>query len=253
MHHNLEQVSNLVQSGKVTYLLFDLDGTLYESSAGVEAQLRGAMCRQAALELGVELAAAMALMATYRNQYKSSIIGLRDHHGLDPMSFYEAVYNSLDVSRMMRRIGLVEALEALAASVPLGVFTNSNRSFTHRTLEFLGIAHVFERVVTVEDHGFIRKPNPEVYVRVFESLKRRPEEVIMFDDIASSLEAMSRLGSRGVLVGNGLRPAPFFVDLHTNLEHDGTPGYALASTHDISKFISDLNDTLARMVSRRGA
>lgn len=245
MHEGIDRVASLLISGRVRYALFDLDGTLYESSAGIEGQLRGAMVRQAALFLGIPVDEARQLLREYRVRYKSSVLGLQEHHGIEPVAFYEAVYGSLDTTAMERRPGLVEAVEDLAAFVRVGVFTNSNRTFTASTLERLGFDdELFDRVITVEDHGFIRKPEDEAYEMLYQDLDLSPDEVVMWDDIASSLEVMHRLGSHGVLVGNGLRPHPNFVDLHTNLEHVGAPPYVTAATHDVVDFISSLNCAL---------
>ncbi len=246
MHHNLHEVAELLRSGKVKYVLFDLDGTLYESSAGIEAQLRDAMVAQAAIALNTSREESRVLLRQYRGLYKASVLGLQEYHGVDPVRFYEDVYNSLDTSRMQVRPGCGEVLSDLAKHVPIGVFTNSNRTFTEQTLSFLGLSGIFDHVVTVEDHGFIRKPEVEAYHRIFELLQLAPDEVVMFDDIASSLEVMGSLGSNGILVSNGLRPYPSFVDLHTDIEYDGPPSHVVASSHDIVGFISELNRMLAR-------
>ncbi len=244
MHRGAHDVAAALQSGDITYILFDLDGTLYESSAGIEAQLRDAMVSHASRFLGIEKSEARTLLRYYRAMYTASVIGLQKHHSINPVAFYEAVYDSLDVSAMTPRLGCVDAIKRLAQHVPLGVFTNSNRSFTSRTLMFLGLIDFFERVVTVEDHGFIRKPQIAAYDQMFDSLQRPPEQVLMFDDITSSLEVMDGMGAHGVLVGNGLRPYPHFVDLHTDVEYDGPPPYVMASTHDIVAFISEINNIL---------
>ncbi len=246
MHYNVGRAAHLITSGQVKYVLFDLDGTLYESRAGIEAQLRGAMVAQAAIALGVSQDESRALLRKYRGLYKASVLGLREHHGIDPVTFYEDVYGSLDVSKMEQRPGCQDALTELTKHVRTGVFTNSNRTFTAQTLDFLGLSGTFDRVVTVEDNDFIRKPEVEAYRQVFELLGVAPDEVMMFDDIASSLEVMHGLGSHGVLVSNGLRSHPNFVDLHTNTEYTEAPSHVVASSHDIVGFVSEVNGMLAR-------
>lgn len=246
MHHNVHEAATLLRSNKVKYVLFDLDGTLYESSAGIEAQLRNAMVAQTAIVLGISHEDARVLLRQYRRTHKASILGLQEHHGVNPVKFYEAVYGSLDTSKMMARPGCRSALVGLASYVPIGVFTNSNRTFTEETLSFLGLSGIFDHVVTVEDHGFIRKPEVEAYHKIFDFLKLAPDEVLMFDDIASSLAVMNSLGSNGILVSNGLRPYPGFVDLHTDKEYQSPPEYVTAASHDIVDFISELNRMLAK-------
>ena len=135
MHYNVGRAAHLITSGQVKYVLFDLDGTLYESRAGIEAQLRGAMVAQAAIALGVSQDESRALLRKYRGLYKASVLGLREHHGIDPVTFYEDVYGSLDVSKMEQRPGCQDARIAsswylrflnLPPVIELGVLTSSS-------------------------------------------------------------------------------------------------------------------------------
>lgn len=244
MNSKIKGISGLVCAGEIDAFVFDFDGTLYESSAGIEQQLRPLMVRHAARVLGVSVEESKRTLAEYRAEYKSSVLGLREHYGVDPETFLRDMYDDLDLSKMAVRPGLRLELERLREKVSLIVFTNSNRSFTHQAIGLLGLIGVFDTVFTVEDNGFIRKPEIEAYEGMYRGLNVIPGRVAMFDDIASSLRVMSGFGSRTILVGNGLRSEPNFVDLHTGEEHEQAPEFVDASTHDLVGFLRVLNAEL---------
>lgn len=239
-------LAKLIANGEIKLAIFDLDGTMYESRAGVEQQLRPLMVQHTAQVLDIGIGEARALLAGYRERYKSSILGLAEHHDVDPQWFYDEMYAKLDLGRMVARSGLQHELDRLAGHLRLGIFTNSTRRFTHRVLERLGHpAELFTHVITVEDNGFIRKPEVEAYHGMFRHVGLHPERIVMFDDIASSLRVLSGLGSRSILVGNGLRPAPHFVDLHTDDEFAGSPSYVHDATHDLVAYLAAVNAALS--------
>jgi len=238
------KIAELIRARKVDVAVFDFDGTLYESSAGIEHQLKPLMAKTTARVLGISEANAIKILRSYRSRYKSSVLGLRDHHGIDPDKFLAEVYDALDLSRMLARPGLRQELERLQKFLPLVVFTNSNRSFTHRALDLLGLSELFDVVFTVEDNGFIRKPEPEAYAGFFQHIKITPQQMVMFDDIPSSLRVISNIQAKTVLIGNGLRSEPSFVDLHTEDEYSCAPKFVDASTHDLVDFLRMVNKHL---------
>lgn len=230
-----------IKSGHIKEIVFDFDGTLYSSRAGIEFQIKAQMRHCAAETLGVCEEEARKLLIKYNESHRAGVLGLRAYHSVDPISFYRAVYDGLDISRLEPYAGLAEQLYALSQSVHLSVFTNSNFSFTHRAIEILGLTGVFTHVITVEDNDFIRKPDPEVYMNLFTRLGVEPCELVMFDDIVSSLKVLKSLGGHTVLVGNGLKEAPGYIDLHTGHEFEKIPDFVDWSSHDITPFIASLN------------
>lgn len=223
---------------RVKAMVFDFDGTLYPSSAGIESQIkeRFRMCAEKRLNLSRK--EVQQLLHRYRMEYRSSILGLQEHHGIDPYEFYEELYAGLDIGTMFPKPGLKEILKSLSKKVSLYVFSNSNRSFVVRGLAHLGLLDFITGTFTVEDNNFIRKPHREVYEATIRRLGVKPDEICMFDDIPSSLKTAKEVGFTTVLVGNGLREAGF-VDLHTNEEYDTTPEWCDYSAQDLAKFLKE--------------
>jgi len=237
MSNNMNGESSRVEN-EAKAIIFDFDGTLYPSSAGIESQIkqRFRICAQKRLNLSEK--EVQKLLHQYRVEYRSSILGLQERHGVDPFEFYEELYGGLDISTMFPKPNLREVIERLARKTPLYVFSNSNRSFVLRGLSHLGLQGYITDVFTVEDNNFIRKPHREVYVATIKRLGVPPESIWMFDDIPSSLKTAKEVGFRTVLVGNGLRESGF-VDLHTDEEYDIAPEWCDYEARDIAKFIED--------------
>lgn len=216
--------------------LFDFDGTLYPSSAGIERQIKKRFRFFAQRHLGISEIEVRNLLHLYRKEYRSSVLGLMEHHQVDPHQFYEEIYGGIDITHMTPRPGLKGALRELSQNAPLYILSNSNRSFVQRGLSHLGLRDYFTKICTVEDHGFIRKPHNEAYIATLEVIGSPAEEVCMFDDIASSLMAAKSLGFTTVLVWNGLREDAY-LDLHTGEEHATIPDWCDDSARDIAQFI----------------
>lgn len=229
MGHHLQQ--------KTAYL-FDFDGTLYPSSAGIEAQIKSRFLACAMSRLGLSASETKKLLQKYREQYRSSVLGLQEHHGIDPTAFYEDLYSGLDISNMAEKPGLRSAITSLSKTAPLYLLSNSNQSFVIRGLERLKLRDYFSGIFTVEDNNFIRKPNPEVYHATLDRLRLDAGQVLMFDDIPSSLKTAKAHGFGTVLVGNGL-DNDGYVDLHTGERFSEKPDWCDYADHDIARFIRE--------------
>lgn len=236
MNNKMSDASKLRQS--VRAFIFDFDGTLYPSSAGIEGQIKSRFRMCAEKRLNLPAREVQKLLHQYRTEYRSSVLGLQERHGIDPQEFYEELYGGLDISTMVPKPKLKEALERLSRKVPLYVFSNSIRSFVLRGLAHLGLKEYITDTFTVEDNNFIRKPHREVYEATIRRLGVPASTICMFDDIPSSLRTAKEVGFITVLVGNGLRESGF-VDLHTNEEHEAAPEWCDYAAQDIAKFIND--------------
>ena len=223
---------------EINAIIFDFDGTLYPSSAGIESKIKHRFRVCAQKRIGLSEKEIQKLLHRYRIEYRSSILGLKERHGVDPFEFYEELYGGLDISTMVPKPNLMEGLKRLSARVPLYVFSNSNRSFVLRGLSHLGLKDSIADVFTVEDNNFIRKPHREVYVATIKRLGIPAEKILMFDDIPSSLQTAKEVGFITILVGNGLRESGF-VDLHTGEEYETAPGWCDYAAQDIAQFIEE--------------
>ncbi len=238
--NDAEEFGQRLAKGDFDWLVFDFDGTCYPSTSGIESQLRPLMREEIARAMGIPYGEVPALRKKMfeLTGLKETVIGLQRHYGVDPHLLYYRVYTRLDLTNLTPRVGFARALEDLAPSMKLCLFTNSYQPFIAKALGLLGLEHAFHIVVTTGNNGFLRKPNPEVFEVLFKNhLKTTPNRVAIFDDIASSQRIAGQMGAVTVLVGNGLRQDPCFVDLHTGEEWPGKPDFIDYSAHDITSFL----------------
>ncbi|MEM9399159.1 MAG: HAD family phosphatase [Verrucomicrobiota bacterium] len=96
--------------------------------------------------------------------------------------------------------GVKEWLEKLdAAGVPCIIGSSTHRLNITTTLESLGLMGKFEEIVSAEDvsHG---KPDPEVFLKAAEKLKRKPAQCVVFEDAHVGIEAARAAGMKVVAV-----------------------------------------------------
>lgn len=238
--NDAEEFRQRLSASEFDWLVFDFDGTCYPSTAGIEGQLRPLMREEIARATGVALSEVPALRKKVNalTGLKETAIGLQRYYGVDLHDLYHRVYTRLDLTDLAPYEGFAETLEDLGQTTKLCLFTNSYQPFIDKALCVLGLEHAFHKVITTADNGFLRKPNPEVFESLFNAhLRTAPNRVAIFDDIASSQRIAGQMGAVTILVGNGLRPDPRFIDLHTNEEWDGKPEFIDYAAHDITAFL----------------
>lgn len=184
---------------RFTALLFDLDGTLLDSSL--------AICEAASAALR-ELGAAV------------SASDIEPHLGAPLAELYERFVGDGDDERMQRFVlryihhhdahperhppplpGVLNALDGLRAryGAPLAVATTKPSDRAFQQLEAIGLHTRFAHVQGT-DPGMRPKPAPDVILRACERLEVRPREVLMVGDTARDVDAAREAGARAVLI-----------------------------------------------------
>lgn len=237
--HKFQMLRRAVHAGHIEAIVFDLDGTLYSSKAGLEFQLKPKMVEHTSLALGIRQSEARNLLQKYREEFRSSVLGLQKYHSIDPEEFLNGVYRDLDRSRIVPYSGLSEAMHTLSRLVPLYLLTNSNRQYATLVVEQLGLTGVLIRMFPVEEANFVRKPNLEPYLTLLGRLGVAPQRVLNVDDSYLNLEVAHGLDLLTVLVSNGIADPPKFWEMHKRVYHDA-PDYVDYHTHYIADFMSRL-------------
>ncbi len=95
----------------------------------------------------------------------------------------------------------VEALlqDLKEKKIKLGVGTSTSESVAKKRLTDIGIAHYFD-VIVGEESIANHKPDPEVYNRVAEMLKVKPEQSVVFEDAPTGIAAAKSAGMHCVAV-----------------------------------------------------
>jgi HAD superfamily hydrolase (TIGR01509 family) len=181
-------------------VVFDLDGVLLDSEQ-VWNEAKEELVREQGGRWREEAPRTMMGMSSLEwSRYLHDELGVP----LEPEAISEEVVRRLE--RIYRdRLPLVEgaseAVERLAAGVPLGLASSSNREIIDLFLELSGLASRF--AVTVSSEEVERgKPAPDVYLEVLRRLGTDPADSVAVEDSENGIRAAKAAGMRVVAVPN---------------------------------------------------
>lgn len=199
-------------------VLFDLDGTLVDSTALI---LR--TYRETALEHGQPAPDEGELMAAFGTPLRDNLARFaRDEGELERLIATYTRINDVHHDAMVRPFeGVAEALAALAArGAKLGVVTGKRIAFARRGLEVAGLSGYFEVVIGPEATAR-HKPSPDPVQEALRQLGSVPEGAAYVGDSPSDVRAGRAAGTSAVAVAWGPLPRPVVeaAGPHRWLEH----------------------------------
>lgn len=213
--------------------LFDLDNTLHHASHAIFPHINQAMTAYIRERLALDTALADALRREYTVRYGATLLGLVRRHGVDGAEFLHAVHPSEGLAELVRaERGLARALRHLPGRRIL--LTNGPARYARDVLTALGIAHLFERVVAVEQMRrgtrWFAKPDGLMLRALLHRLGARPAHTLLVEDTHGHLKRYRRLHLRTVWMTGHLRglarriPAgrPHYVDHRVRSVHELT-------------------------------
>lgn len=184
--------------------VFDLDNTLYPPSADLFGLMDARFSTYVARMTGLDKDRALKLCTEYWNTYGSTLVGLMEHHDVDPHHFLAEVHD-IDISHLEPCNQLITALSKLPGRKV--VYTNGSHNHAKRVLAARGMTRQFDAVYGVEDADFKPKPTHEAFAKVFAKDGITQKNGAMFEDEARNLTVPHALGMRTVHVHPALNDA----------------------------------------------
>lgn len=181
----------------VTFWVFDLDNTLYPPRARLFDQIEQRMTAYVMRSLGVDQARANHLRQHYWQTYGTTLAGLMHEHDVDPLPYLDEVHQ-ISLSHLEPDSALAAAITALPGRKI--VYTNGSAPYARRVLAARGLDGLFDAVYGVENAGFIPKPQPDAFRKIFEADGLDPTRAAMFEDDPRNLAAPHAMGMRTVHV-----------------------------------------------------
>lgn len=188
----------------VRHWVFDLDNTLYPPAVRLFDQIELRMTTYVMEVLGVDRPTADHLRRHYWHSYGTTLAGLMQEHGIDPMPFLSQVHD-IDMSHLSPDPALAARLRALPGRRI--VYTNGCAPYAERVLAARGLSGIFDAVYGVEHADFLPKPDPRAFERVFTRDGLDPACAAMFEDEPRNLAAPHQMGLRTVHVAPSPEPA----------------------------------------------
>ncbi len=185
-------------------VVFDLDGVLIQSEEVWDA-VREAYVRERGGRYDDEVQRAMmGMSSTEWARYLHETAGVPD----EPDEI-----NAEVVRRMLAAYhdhlplipGAVEAVRRLAAHLPLGLASSSNRELIDTVLDVAGIAQHFAATVSSEEVAR-GKPAPDVYLEASRRLGVAPDRCAAVEDSHGGIRSAKSAGMRVVAIPNSSYP-----------------------------------------------
>lgn len=180
-------------------VIFDLDGTLTDSAAGVVASFRHALAAVGAEMPDGNLAERVVGPPMHLTLAE---LGLGDRAD-DAVAAYRADYTRRGWAINRLYDGIAELLADLrAAGVRLAVATSKAEPIAQRILDHFGVAHHFDVIAGATLDG-TRSAKADVVAHALAQLHPLPERMLMVGDRAHDVEGADAHGLATVLVGWG--------------------------------------------------
>ncbi|GAB1484213.1 hypothetical protein MASR2M78_30310 [Treponema sp.] len=210
----------------ISYILFDLDNTLYPSSLGLEDQVADRISIFVAEFLGMTPEAALKTRNEGIKKYGTTLEWLMNEKGLSDIETYYAAIHPEGEERLEPNPGLRAYI--LSLPVPSAVFTNSPIEHADRILKRLGMADIFTHIFDIRWGGLQGKPAESSFRRVLDAIGKKPEEVLFVDDLPHYVEGFIRIGGLGILLDEDGR-------------HHGTPYPRIRSLYELDAYVGEQN------------
>jgi len=181
-------------------ILFDLDGTLIDSTEAILDSFRRSYERLGGGYPGDEAVKAMVghpLEEMYRSY------GVPGERIGEYVAAYKEAYRRVHTQKTVLLPGAKEAIELAASFARLGVVTTKTGKYSRELLEHFGVMEAFEVLIGSEDVAR-HKPHPEPVLAALERMGAAPSpSCAMIGDTCMDMEAARQAGIRGVAVACG--------------------------------------------------
>lgn len=189
----------MARSSKVW--LFDLDDTLHDAMNASMPGIRQAMGEYFTQHLGYPEAEAGALRNKYWKRYGATLLGVVRHHGVKAAHF---LHHTHILPGLEERVRGQRADIAALARLPgrRYIVTNAPLAYAQRVIGVLGIAHLFDGVVSIEDMHMFGDLRPKPDARMLRALAVRlgvpPCRCTLVEDTLVHQKAARRVGMQTV-------------------------------------------------------
>jgi putative hydrolase of the HAD superfamily len=205
---------------------FDLDNTLHDASWRIFGALDRGINDFMEKRLQISPDEANRMRIEYWSRYGATLAGLAKHHGIGVREYLDQTHSFIHEGAISDWIRTEHRLARSLAMLPgrKVLLTNAPSRYARRVMAGLGITHLFDRTIAIDDmrrHGPLR-PKPSRFLLQCLTAEESivPGDAILVEDTLPNLKSARAVGWRTVHVScfakNGQRvriSRPSYVDL----------------------------------------
>lgn len=183
----------------IKYLIFDLDNTIYPSTALINKNIPLRMIKYISKFLNISFEEAKILRSQRIPFFGTTIEWLATEHNLtDYDDFFLFIHPEEEVNDLPSISGLRELLTSI--NLPKAILTNAPKFHAERILDFYNIKDCFSNIYGITENNFKGKPYAQAYTSLLEKENFTLEESLFFDDHPKYVSGFMNIGGKGVLV-----------------------------------------------------
>lgn len=183
-----------------TVILFDLDGTLIDSTEAILESFYHSLKTHA---LGLEVTESMITSQIgHPLEVMFAGVGVNAEMVDIHVSTYKLYYKDIARQKTFMLPNAVEAIKEASSFARLGIVTTKTGRYSRELMEHFEIMHYFEVLIGFEDVEH-RKPHPEPILKALTEMGHKDQEVWMIGDTRLDVEASLRAGIECVAVTTG--------------------------------------------------
>lgn len=181
-------------------ILFDLDGTLIDSTEAILESFHHALTLHGVIE-GVN-DSQITEQIGHPLSVMFEAVGVPQELNEDHIMSYKRHYRSIACAKTFLLPNAREAIQEATSFARLGIVTTKTAEYSREILEYLGVMHHFEVLIGFENVTHL-KPHPEPIFKALEVMGRKTDKVWMIGDTRLDIEASNRAGIDHVAVTSG--------------------------------------------------
>ncbi len=185
---------------KIEHLIFDLDNTLYPSTAKMDEGISRRMmeCVQEFFKTDAETA--KKIRSEHIANFSTTLEWLRSEGLTDVEGFLAHVHPQNEADELNDDENLKTYLESI--KIPKMILTNAPREHAERVLNKLNVKDLFDSICDIRECSFLGKPYPSAFKKALSMCGGTIENTIFIDDMQKYVDGWKALGGNAVLVGN---------------------------------------------------
>jgi len=183
-----------------TTILFDLDGTLIDSTEAIVESFRHSLQKHGELRDVSDTMITSQIGHTLETMFAAA--GVAPESIEKHVSAYKLYYREISRQKTVLLPNAVEAIREASAFARLGIVTTKTGLYSRELMEYFGVMGYFE-VLIGREHVENPKPHPEPIEKALGEMKAAKESAWMIGDTRLDIEASNRAGIGSVAVISG--------------------------------------------------
>ncbi len=181
-------------------ILFDLDGTLIDSTEAIVESFRHSLSVHGDVEGISETKITSQIGHTLETMFAA--VGIADDRIGEHVATYKLYYREISRQKTLLLPNAADAIQEAAAFARLGIVTTKTGLYSRELMEHFGLMDYFE-VLIGREHVENPKPHPEPIYKALEGMRALKESAWMIGDTRLDIEASNRAGIGSVAVTSG--------------------------------------------------